>query len=289
MKNLQIPVLVLASIGVFSSASGQTFYVAEKVLDDDQFSNAAPTPGTNPYLFQAVETTYTYTSVTGPGGTDSIPSVAGGGGTFKFQSSAFATQAALDTAFPDSTPSTPSTYYTFNPSGPSNPLAGDQYPTAPQLTLVNGATPVWSNGDLVLNPTIDNTLTWSPYVATNTEGFDYATGGYIQFKLTGTSVADRQQALGPDGQLAFNTYTVTANTLTQGNTYSLDISYFLADAGTGGSTFNAAGYETDDLITVEATIPEPFTNGMLLVGGALLFLSRRRTCLRPSTVRSARN
>jgi hypothetical protein len=270
MNKLQMTVSVLVlAVAFTSAASAQTYFVSQKILESYQAGNNAPQADvTGGYLFQDVESSYTYTTVTGPDGTNTISSVANGGGNYSYKSSAYDTQAALDTAYADGT-------YTFNPSGPSSSLTGDQYPSAPELTAVNGVTPTWSNGDLVLNPTIQNTFTWTAYSATNTEGFTFTTGGEIQFKLTGGSINLRQTAVGPAGQSAFNNYMVAANTLSNNSTYNLDIAYFLSDAGSGTSTFDAAGYEGDNNITVVTATPEPSTVGLLLGGVGLLVLLPR--------------
>src|SRR5208283_4960685 len=75
-------------------------------------------------------------------------------GHYEYWSGPDASQSALDSLAPDGT-------YTF-PGGTQVSLTGDSYPAAPQILFVNGAMPVWNaQGQLVLDPAVTNTITWS--------------------------------------------------------------------------------------------------------------------------------
>ena len=190
-------------------------------------------------------------SVSGPNGGSQLLYISGEQD-YDFVSGAETSTTSLNTAYPDGT-------YTLSNGGTVS-LSGDVYPSVPQVTLVNGATPVWTSGQLVLNPLIANTITFSAYTGSNAN-YKFSTGGTEIAEVYGNqdSVDVTQRAFGPEGDSTFTTLTIPANTLTTGNTYTGDLQYILdsyvsfADPTT--NTYNFAGYSHVTYYTIAATPP----------------------------------
>ncbi len=182
-------------------------------------------------------------STTGPSSTYPL-TFSSNDNAFEFFSSGFTSLAALNANYADGN-------YTLS-NGVVVALTGDIFPNIVQLTAVNGSTPIWNaSGQLVLNPSIANTLTWTPFTASN-GSFNYTTGGIEHIQISGNqdSVNINDQGSGPTGTPAFNTLTIPANTLTPGNTYTGSFNYQLLSAGTLGTTPSLAEYLTDTYITI---------------------------------------
>lgn len=185
-------------------------------------------------------------------------------GRYYYSSGALTSQAAIDAAIPNGT-------YTL-PSGGTATITGDVYPNAsnpPQVTLVNGLTPVWNaQGQLVLDPTIANTITFTPYNGTN-GSYTFATGGYESVEFSGTYGDDldlMQEAGVSVGTTAtFNTLTIPVNSMKLGHTYTGCIEYFLASSMTtpSANVYNIAGYVTKTYFTAVAASATTVTLGNL--------------------------
>lgn len=174
-------------------------------------------------------------------------------GRYSYSSGALTNQAAIDAAIPNGT-------YTL-PSGGSVTITGDVYPNAsnpPRVTLVNGLTPVWnSQGQLVLDPTVANTITFTPYNGSNSN-YTFTTGGYEHVGLCGTygdglDIA-QEAGLSVGTTTTFNTLTIPVNSMKLGHTYTGNIQYFLASSTATQSTgvYNIAGYVTQTYFTAVA-------------------------------------
>ncbi len=142
-------------------ASQPALYVSEKYHIVQQTANSTPldapvgsttvTPPT-PYSFRAEGPATGTETGPAPGGSNLL-TFNSTYNDYRFTSGAEASQGALDAAYPDGS-------YTLS-DGTNVALTGDVYPNTPQLTAVNGTTPVWNaSGQLVIDPTIQNTLTW---------------------------------------------------------------------------------------------------------------------------------
>lgn len=137
----------------------------------------------------------------------------------------FATKAAMDTAYANGT-------YTWSGTPtPSAALTGDLYTAAtPQVT--GGGT--WSNGILVVDPTVATTLTFSTFsdFATTSGG---QVGGHMDFSFSSNNGADQvdldnqlltQPLFGlPASSTPFTSYVIPPGTLTAGNVYQATLSY----------------------------------------------------------------
>jgi hypothetical protein len=225
-----------------ASQAGNSVYAAAANV---QQSFTVAQPNANYYVFKEhilqqssnnapVDTSYPYTSfstnglgpyslyiasaqagtVTGPGG--SYP-LSYNGAYYQYSSGAYVSQASLDADYPDGV-------YQLDSADAVN-LSGDQYLAVPKITQVNGAAPVWNSaGQLVLDPTVQNTITWTPFPTTYGS---FSSIGFIASRILGyqDSVQDFLNADGAFGGTAFNTHVIPANTLTMGNTYAGSVDY----------------------------------------------------------------
>ena len=237
-----------------------------------EVGNTYGNPG--PYNFRAQSPDNTYASITVPGGTTYSLTYDNTHANYDYYSSAYASQASLEMAFPDGS-------YTFNPvsTAPSETLTltGDDYTNVPQITMVNGSAATWINGDLYLDPTITNTLTWTSFTnSTNAAGYNYANGGNVTAQFNGPSFAQKTQSFGPAGGTAFTSIMIAAGSLTPGDSYSGDVNYDLSSDVINPSpgVFYAAAYQVDNYFTIYA-VPEPNVTWLLVLGSVVLFARRR--------------
>ncbi len=171
--------------------------------------------------------------------------------------------------------------YTFSMGATASPtlyldLTNPTLPTTPLLT--SGGT--WDNGYLLIDPTAGATLTFNTGdFTTYTSGL----GGKINFLLF--KMSDYPTTLGSSPQsvyapeigktdAALTSFTIAPGTLTNGETYTLQINYTHIEStntipftGTGisGSPLGMTMDTTTTFITIEA-VPEPSAS-VLLVGG----------------------
>jgi len=269
---------VLFTIQTGTPTGQKTYYSVEKFHILSQTANSAPVDATGdandwysggdyaPYSLWIIS--HVSGTVTGPQST-SFPLACEpdngniNQGDFEYLSGSMASQAALDAAYPDGT-------YTF-PGGTQVSLTGDAYPAAPQILSVNGGTPVWNaQGQLVLDPTIGNTITWSsvtvPNFATNGyEEADFFTLGSSDFNSITLKAGVTRSSITP-----FTTLTVPANSMTPGNTYRSYVVYASAP------TFNnpiANVYDVADYKTVTefyATAIPPYSTSSDGSGGLIV-------------------
>jgi uncharacterized repeat protein (TIGR03803 family) len=177
-------------------------------------------------------------------------------GEYRYESGAIASQATMDTTYPDGT-------YTLA-DGHTVSLTGDTYPNIPQILSVNGATPIWnSQGQLILDPTVDNMITWTPFNISNAL---FATNGHIdaQFQSENDDSVDIETETGATepSQTPFNTLDIPAGTMTAELTYDGSIDYFHATSISSPSTsvYDIAGYQTQtNFVVLAVPAPPPFT------------------------------
>ena len=185
-----------------------------------QTSTAAPSPNATDGFQMYINilngssgTILPSTTVTPPAGaTGSINLVENGGNNGLFFEEFFATKAAMDAAFPDGTYS-----YTINTSTPNTynrqqNTGSDAYPPVPMLTT-SGAT--WSNGTLLVNTTADYTFTYPGY---NSPGGNSTS-------LTITNSSGNVVSYTHPGDGTPGSFTLTANTLQEGQNYNCYIQY----------------------------------------------------------------
>ena len=214
----------------------KSLYDVEKEHVEVQSSNAAPVDGSGENAFEK-PAPYNISfqslvsgTVTGPSSTSYVLTDQPNNNSYKYQSPAFASQSALNASAPDGS-------YTLPGSGGTVSLTGTLYPAAAQVTQVNGTTPVWDNqGQLVLNPAIQNTITWSSVTVPN-----FSTDGYQNVKFgstSGNSIVQESAGLTTSTTTPYTTLVIPANSMTLAETYSGDVSYGQA------STFNTINSTT---------------------------------------------
>ena len=144
------------------------------------------------------------------------------------------------------------------PNGKSVQLTNSIYPNAtipPQITLVNGESPIWnSQGQLVLDPTIDNTLNWTSFSGTN-GAFTFSNGGHEEFSMSVTGggfSTDIQAGIGGNSSEPFNTFTLPANSLLENQTCLGVINYELTSSASTNDGITAALYSTETYFTILA-------------------------------------
>jgi len=238
-----------------SPTASKNYYIVEKKQVLTQTSNSAPTGVLGTFNYQdpapfsyAIQSPATGT-VSGPS-SSSYPLVftalnsSSKGGSFLNQSGPFASQASLDSAFANGS-------YTF-PDTQVVSLTGNTYPNIPQVTLVNGATPIWdAQGRLVLDPTVSNTITWTAFNTGSNPNW------HEDFNLdsdsSGAVSLEQKAGLTESSSTLFTMYTIPANTMTTGSTYTGNINFLLASSSAlSGSTLHAAGYTTETYFSVLA-------------------------------------
>ncbi len=88
------------------------------------------------------------------------------------------TKEQMDAAFPNG-------LYRFS-TGQKLNLTGEAYPVAAKILSVNGVTPTWTNGMLMLNSISNNTISWSAY----SNSISFAQGGLELLDLGCTDYSD---------------------------------------------------------------------------------------------------
>ncbi len=248
-----------------SPTSSKNYYMVEKRQVLTQTSNGSPTgiPGTFNYQDAAP---YDFSIQCPAAGTVSGPSArsyplvytasnnSGNGGGYDYSSGAVSSQSTLDGTYLNGA-------YTFPDSQVVTLPSVDTFPNTPQVTLVNGGTPIWdAQGRLVLDPTISNTLTFTAF---NTQSnpnwhedaqFQSDNGGIVDIHL--------KAGVSESSQTPFTTLTIPANTMTTGSTYTGNLNYLLAssDSNFSNGTVHAAGDTTETYFSVLAQ-PSSYSGG----------------------------
>jgi uncharacterized repeat protein (TIGR03803 family) len=177
-----------------------------------------------------------------------------GNGGYRFSSGTKASQSSLDSTFLDGS-------YVMT-DGNTVTLTGDNYPSTPQITQINGFPPIWNSaGQLVLDPTVDNTITWSAF-----SGGTFATNGHeeAEFDSDNDDSINFQQTAGvtASSSTAFTTLDIPPGTLTTNHTYTASIDYILASSinSPSANNYDVAGYETKTYFSVLAQpLPSAFS------------------------------
>ena len=278
MKYLTTLIVTILLLSGLPRAFAQvTQYVAAKDEIFNQTSTAAPSPdATAPWRVDTVVAVNAQSdlsnnpTVTAPsGGTGATPltlTYNAGSGQYRNRVN-FADRASLDAAYPDGTyvmHMVSPVFGTKNVNLTINP-ASYTFPTdIPKLSNTT-----WSGGMLQLDPTVSNTLNWNAF--SQLSGNDY-----VIFDLFGQNVSISQSG-------SLTSFTLNANTLVPGQTYSGDIDFIHVttfDTTSVSGATGQAGYDVFTHFTIQA-VPEPSTWMLLSLGVfGLCAVARRRA---PST------
>ncbi len=208
-----------------------------KIHDLIQTSTADPIDEATPYSFNiylndssSSSALITNAAYVPPGGS-STSLIGGGDGEFDFEQS-FATQAAMDAAFPNGTydftlqtTTIPATY------SPSLTLSGNSYPPAPKLSNTD-----WLAGKLQFDPSADYTFNWN-----GVGNFDIALGSEDNEVFTASLVTS---------------ITLPGGTLLPNQEYIVTISFGTNSSVQDGPTNLNPSYNTFTRFTIH-TVPKP--------------------------------
>jgi hypothetical protein len=160
------------------------------------------------------------------------------------------TKAQIDAAFPNG-------LYRFS-TGQNLNLTGESYPAAAKILLVNGKTPVWTNGMLQLNSAEENTISWSTYSSSSTfndagletidmSSVDYSdnSGNYGSFVST---IVCPQAGLG--GSSPQTTLVIGKGKLKANVNYLFIVSYGSISSKTTTPVLSGMGYSRDTVIRI---------------------------------------
>ena len=259
----QVTVQFFILTGTGSAAESPAEYLLLKNHVLQQTSNNAPAdlPSTSgngdPAPFSLTCHTPLAGTVSGPAST-SLPLTfcVGSNLTYRFSSGGVGSLANLNSAYPNGS-------YTF-PGGASVNLTGDAYPAAAQVISVNGTTPVWdAQGELVLDPAIDNTIAWSPVTVS-----DFATMGHESIEFSNdndwnfNTIEIEAGVLG-SSSTPVTSFTVAKGTMTPTYTYTGTVSYVSASTVSNppSNVYDIAGYQTETQFTAVALKPQTITFG----------------------------
>lgn len=256
-------------IQVGTPASGDpSMYLLIKNHNQVQSSNNDPVDAPNP-LPDSDRAPYSLTAESPAGGTLSGPSSTSfplafhadsDGVTHEYLSATASSAAALNTSHPNGT-------YTF-PGGITVNMPADSYPATAKILFVNGATPVWNNqGQLALDPTVDNTITWSAVTVPNfsTQGHQSAYfENYQDYNFVNIEV--ERGALTEDSSAPpVTTLSIPKGSMTPTFTYLGHVGYAsvptIGEVGTG--VYKVGAYETSNEFMAVALKPQTITFGTI--------------------------
>lgn len=151
----------------------------------------------------------------------------------------------LDRLFPEGT-------YTLG--NQTATLSGSTYPNKGfpvKILSVNGKTPQWNDGKLVLNTKVKNIIKWTPFAIS---AKDFCNKGIIEFKMDYIdpyiqNYANKESGLLSDSKKTFNSYTIDANSLSSDRDYFISIKYFLASS-VNNETKSGGGYSTSTYVWI---------------------------------------
>lgn len=239
-------------------------YLLLKNHNQVQTSNSDPVDAPNP-LPDADLAPYSMTVESPVGGTLSGPAGTSfplnfhpdsDGAIYEYYSPPLTSSAALNTNHPNGT-------YTF-PGGISATLTGDVYPATAKVLTVNGATPVWNaQGQLALDPTMENTIVWSAVTVPDFSIYGHQ-GVYFEgnrdFNFTEIEIERGGLSSDPSAP-AVTTLTIPKFAMTPTFTYIGYIGYAKAtsmDEPEPG-VFAVGAYETSNQFMVVALRPQTLT------------------------------
>jgi hypothetical protein len=252
-------ILVLASNARADATDISLLFVKKSQLYR-QVDGSSPTLQSNPFTFQAGANPTGANRITSaqfapptPSGTPGAPIAMTdiGSGTFFFDGGRFATQAALDAAFPNGTYAFSLQTVTGTPTYNDTVTTGNVYPTNTPRQQ-NGT---WSNGGLQVDATKAYTFNWNDVSPT--------TGTQMVFEIrdaSGAIVFTVTRPPDPSG-FAINV-TIPANTLQAGAYYTANLAFQRRVATTVSPTFTKVSiYSTEETFKIATIGAIPTLNG----------------------------
>jgi len=223
---------ICASRLAASGGNNSYITVGKTELFDQTSASAVVADPDSPFDFSA--SSPVAMSITPPGGSSITLTQSQGSSKYQYDQH-YGTLAALTAAFPDGS-------YTLSVSGTPNfsiSLAGDLYPNTPQVT-----SGTWnSSGQLVLDSTQSNTLTFNSFTGYGTSGVI----SHIELDINSpdnSTVSLTQAYLTPTNTAPFTSYVIPAGTLHPGSYYVCDLNFDTASAD------NATAVSGDTAVTL---------------------------------------
>ncbi len=238
---LAIATCALSRLAAQSPAQIQKQHKSIQTNATTAIDNTTASDGTWRFAASVPSTATGTVSYTPPGGTaQKLPLDTPNGAYDTY--TAFTSMAALNAAYPNGT-----YMLTFNGQTTAVTLTGDAYPNVPLATASAGT---WTNGTLVVDPTQALTLT-----VNFTTNFVAGSAHSIVSVSGNTSTYSASNDSGSVLNLSQNTLTIPANTLKNGQTYTvkmdLDNLLGLNVTGVGGITI-AGIYESETTFQLQA-------------------------------------
>ncbi len=261
----QTQVQVMIQVGNLPAADS-AIYLAMKNHNQAQSSNDDPVDAPNP-LPDADRAPYSFTAESAVNGILSGPSGASfplgfhadsDGIEHEYLSGTFLSAAALNASHPNGS-------YTF-PGGIAVSLPADNYPATAKILSVNGAAPVWNNeGQLALDPTVDNTIAWSAVTVPNfdTQGHQTVSFENYQDYNFNSESFDIERGAMTEFTTPLTSITIPKFTMTPTYTYHGTVGYAtvptFAEVSTG--VYKIGAYETTNQYMAVALKPQTITFG----------------------------
>jgi hypothetical protein len=162
------------------------------------------------------------------------------------------TKVQMDSTFPNG-------LYSFS-TGQKLNLTGDNYPAAAKILSVNGVVPTWEKGMLLLNPTKNNTISWSAY----SNSISFANAGLEFVDMSCTDYSDLSGNYGSfvnlvicppaglGGTLPQTSLLIPAGKLKANVNYLLHVGYGSLSSLTNAPVLSGMGYSRDTYIRIIA-------------------------------------
>lgn len=251
----------MIEVGTPESDEGD-FHLLLKSHSQVQISNDGPVAVPN-LLFDSDRAPYSMSvespvggTLAGPGDT-SFPlafHADGDGPGYQYLSDPYETADALNATHANGT-------YVF-PGGVEVSLTGDLYPEITTILSVNGSPPVWNaQGQLAMNPEIENTITWSEVVVPDFEDSGYQMVEFYNDNDDSFDAIKEERGLPAELKQPLTALTIPANSMTRTFTYHGKIEYARI------TTFDeiepaavaAAGYLSENRFMTVALNPQTIT------------------------------
>jgi len=249
--------------GTATASSLPSMYLLVKNHTLLQTSNSPPVdclntmPYSDPAPYSLTVQSAATGSVMGPATLSLGYQADGSNSEYRFLSSPLTSLASLNSAYPDGT-------YTF-PGSIALALTGDAYPAATQVLTVNGGTPVWDAiGELALDPTIDNTITWTPVTVANFSTKGHEGVFFENYNDNNFNNIDLELGVAGSSTTPVTTMTILKFSMTASYTYVGNINYISAPTVNHPTNiYEIAAFQTETEFQAVALKPQTLTFGTI--------------------------